>query len=111
MTTAFILITLALGCLLAAIAVTAMPNTAKQVKRTKELINYKKVGGLHFVRIARFGFSFYIAKKQVYTQTKHVKFLDTSSPDGATAWQQRSHLHAIKQAHATSLDYTYKRTR
>ena len=25
---------------------------------------YKKVGGLHFVRILRFGFSFYVAKKQ-----------------------------------------------
>ena len=24
---------------------------------------YKKVGGLHFIRIYRFGFSFYVAKK------------------------------------------------
>ena len=28
------------------------------------ILTYKKVGGLHFVRVFRFGFSFYIAKKQ-----------------------------------------------
>ena len=27
------------------------------------MIAYKKVGGLHFVRLGRLGFSFYIAKK------------------------------------------------
>ena len=28
------------------------------------IFSYRKVGGLHFVRILRFGFSFYVAKKQ-----------------------------------------------
>ena len=28
------------------------------------MFTYKKVGGLHFVRIMRLGFSFYLAKKQ-----------------------------------------------
>ena len=28
------------------------------------MLSYRKVGGLHFVRILRFGFSFYVAKKQ-----------------------------------------------
>ena len=28
-------------------------------------LSYKKVGGLHFVRISRFGFSFYWAKRSV----------------------------------------------
>jgi len=28
------------------------------------ILTYKKVGGLHFIRVFRFGFSFYIAKKQ-----------------------------------------------
>lgn len=32
---------------------------------TTTLFAYKKVGGLHFVRIMRFGFSFYIAKRIV----------------------------------------------
>lgn len=27
------------------------------------MFSYKKVGGIHFVRIARLGFSFYIARK------------------------------------------------
>lgn len=28
------------------------------------ILSYKRVGGLHFVRIFRLGFSFYVAKKQ-----------------------------------------------
>lgn len=32
------------------------------------MITYKKVGGLHFVKIFRFGFSFYISKKKVDKQ-------------------------------------------
>lgn len=27
------------------------------------LLKYKKVGGLHFMRVYRFGFNFYISKK------------------------------------------------
>ena len=28
-------------------------------------MSYKKVGGLHFIKIGRLGFSFYIKKKEV----------------------------------------------
>jgi len=28
------------------------------------MFQYKKVGGLHFVRIGRFGFSFFISRKR-----------------------------------------------
>lgn len=39
------------------------------------ILTYKKVGGLHFVRVFRFGFSFYIAKKQakVLEQVREIR--------------------------------------
>jgi hypothetical protein len=32
------------------------------MKLTKKRLSYKKVGGLHFVKVFRFGFSFYWCK-------------------------------------------------
>jgi hypothetical protein len=45
------------------------------VKFAQRIIGYKKVGGLHFVRVGRLGFSFFIAggKKP---QKKAVKLVD-----------------------------------
>jgi hypothetical protein len=33
-------------------------------KTTDNQMSYKKVGGLHFVRVWRFGFSFFIARRR-----------------------------------------------
>ena len=29
------------------------------------MIQYKKVGGLHFIKIGRFGLSFYVSKRKI----------------------------------------------